>query len=153
MANQRQELTALKSLLSRMSSGFMRKMTALNFTCPGSPARPSPTTHTPEEGLEKVVTSPAVESHLREAALKIQVGAVATEQWWRDGYIEIAEHGYQLRPRYHPNWRLSSLKSGKYSHTEDGKLTIVRYYVAVIICFFSYVREIVASNGRDPRTR
>ena len=64
-----------------------------------------------------------------------QVGTlVTTEQWWRDRYNEIAAHGYQLRPRYHPNWQPSWLKSGKDFYTvEDGQPTIVR--VAVIIFF------------------
>jgi len=57
-----------------------------------------------------------------------RVGAlVTTEQWWRNRYNEIAEHGYQLRPRYHPNWQPSWLKSGKDFYTvEDGQPTIVR---------------------------
>ena len=70
-------------------------------------------------------------------APKRQVGGlVTTEQWWRDRYDETAEHGYQLRPRYHPNWQPSWLKSGKDFYTvEDGQPTIVR--VAVIIVFSS----------------
>ena len=68
-----------------------------------------------------------------------QVGALTTEQWWRDRCIEIAEHGYQLRPRYHPNWQPSWLKSGKDFYTvEDGQPTIVR--VAVIILFLLSLR-------------
>jgi hypothetical protein len=69
-----------------------------------------------------------------------QVGAlVTTEQWWRDRYSEIAEHGYQLRPRYHPNWQPSWLKSNKDFYTvEDGQATIVR--VAVIIVFLLSLR-------------
>ena len=65
-----------------------------------------------------------------------QVGAlVTTEQWWRDHYHEIAERGYQLRPRYHPNWQPSWFKSGKDLYTlQDGQPTIVR--VAVIDLFF-----------------
>ncbi|KAF8494172.1 hypothetical protein F5888DRAFT_1719176 [Russula emetica] len=57
-----------------------------------------------------------------------QVGTlVTTEQWWRDRYNEIAEHGYQLRPRYHPNWQPSWLESGKDFYTvEDGQPTIMR---------------------------
>ncbi|KAI0274583.1 hypothetical protein BGY98DRAFT_1188455 [Russula aff. rugulosa BPL654] len=57
-----------------------------------------------------------------------QVGSLfTTEQWWRNRYNEIAEHGYQLRPRYHPNWQPSWLKSGKDFYTvEDGQPTIMR---------------------------
>ena len=66
-------------------------------------------------------------------ALNRRVGAlVTTERWWRDRYNEIAEQGYQLRPRYHPNWQPSWLKSGKDFYTaEDGQPTIVR--VAVVV--------------------
>ncbi|KAI0274565.1 hypothetical protein BGY98DRAFT_1098863 [Russula aff. rugulosa BPL654] len=57
-----------------------------------------------------------------------QVGTlVTTEQWWRDRYYEIAEHGYHLRPRFHPDWQPSWLKSGKDFYTvEDGQPTIMR---------------------------
>jgi len=52
---------------------------------------------------------------------------VMTERWWRDRYVEIASHGYELRPRYHPRWQPSWLKSGKDFYTvEDGQPTIVR---------------------------
>ena len=44
------------------------------------------------------------------------------ERWWRNRYDEIAEYGYQLRPRYKPNWQPSWLKSGKVFYTvEDGQ--------------------------------
>jgi hypothetical protein len=60
---------------------------------------------------------------------------VMTERWWRDHYDEIAENGYQLRPRYHPHWRPSWFKSGKDFYTvEDGQPTIVR-------CCFSYLHS------------
>jgi hypothetical protein len=66
---------------------------------------------------------------------KRQVGAlVTTEQWWRDRYNEIAEHGYQLRPPCHPIWQPPWLKSGKDFYTvEDGQPTIVR---VIVIVFF-----------------
>jgi hypothetical protein len=52
---------------------------------------------------------------------------VMTERWWRDRYDDIANHGYQLRPRYHPHWEPSWLKSGKdFYAVEDGQPTIVR---------------------------
>jgi hypothetical protein len=51
---------------------------------------------------------------------------VMTERWWRDRYDEIASRGYELRPRYHPRWEPSWLKSGKDFYTvEDGQPTIV----------------------------
>jgi hypothetical protein len=81
-------------------------------------------------------------------------GLVATEQWWRDRYNEIAERGYQLRPRYHPNWQPSWLKSGKDFYTvEDGQPTIVR---VAVIAFFSPQLTLAidaGNNGRDPRAR
>lgn len=84
-----------------------------------------------------------------------EVGAlVPTEQWWRDRYNEIAEHGYKLRPRYHPNWQPSWLKSGKDFYTvEDGQATIVR--VAVITFFSPHLTLAIdaGNNGRDPRAR
>jgi hypothetical protein len=52
---------------------------------------------------------------------------VMTERWWRDRYDEIAEQGYKLRPRYHPQWQPSWGESGKTFYTvEDGQPTIVR---------------------------
>jgi len=51
---------------------------------------------------------------------------VMTERWWRDRYDEIASRGYKLRPRYHPRWNPSWLKSGKDFYTvADGHPTIV----------------------------
>jgi len=59
---------------------------------------------------------------------------VMTEQWWRDRYVEIASHGYELRPRYRPRWQPSWLKSGKdFYVVEDGQPTIVRV-VLFIFC-------------------
>ena len=52
---------------------------------------------------------------------------VMTERWWRDRYTEIEKQGYRLRPRYHPHWEPSWVKTGKDFHTaEDGQATIVR---------------------------
>ena len=52
---------------------------------------------------------------------------VMTERWWRDRYNEIASRGYELRPRYHPHWEPSWIKSGRDFYTvEDGQPTIVR---------------------------
>ena len=72
-----------------------------------------------------------------------QVGAlVTTEQWWRDRYNEIAQHGYQLRPRYHPNWQPSWLKSGKdFYAVEDGQPTIVRVAVMAFFLSSAYVGD------------
>jgi hypothetical protein len=52
---------------------------------------------------------------------------VMTERWWRDRYDAISSRGYELRPRYRPDWEPSWLKSGKDFYTvEDGQPTIVR---------------------------
>ncbi|KAH9014233.1 hypothetical protein EDB85DRAFT_2097986 [Lactarius pseudohatsudake] len=52
---------------------------------------------------------------------------VMTERWWADRYNEIAEQGYRLRPRYHPQWEPSWFKTGKDFYTvEDGQATILR---------------------------
>ncbi|KAI5120179.1 hypothetical protein M0805_002647 [Coniferiporia weirii] len=34
-----------------------------------------------------------------------------SEIWWRDHFNALLEHGYRLRPRYHPEWRPSWLDS------------------------------------------
>ena len=58
-----------------------------------------------------------------------------TEQWWRDRYNELAEHGYQLRPRCRPKWQPPCLKSGKDFYTAEGsQANIVRL---TAIMFFS----------------
>ena len=45
---------------------------------------------------------------------------------WRDQYHEIENHGYRLRPRYHPEWKPSWIRSGKpFFTTEDGQPTLV----------------------------
>ena len=49
-----------------------------------------------------------------------------SELWWQDHYHDIEDHGYQLRPRYHPGWEPSWKKSGKaFSTTEDGQPSLV----------------------------
>ncbi|KAH9071106.1 hypothetical protein EDB83DRAFT_315049 [Lactarius deliciosus] len=51
----------------------------------------------------------------------------ASECWWRDRYNDIVEQGYRLRPRYHPQWEPSWLKTGKEFYTvEDGQCTVLR---------------------------
>ncbi|KAH9954055.1 hypothetical protein BC827DRAFT_1379648 [Russula dissimulans] len=45
-----------------------------------------------------------------------------SETWWRDRYHELENHGYTLRPRYHPDWEPSWKQSGKrFFSTEDGQ--------------------------------
>ncbi|KAH8987525.1 hypothetical protein EDB86DRAFT_3245740 [Lactarius hatsudake] len=57
---------------------------------------------------------------------------VMTERWWADRYNEIAEQGYRLRPRYHPQWEPSWFKTGKDFYTvEDGQATIPKLRAAM----------------------
>jgi hypothetical protein len=59
---------------------------------------------------------------------------VMTKQWWRVRYYVLAERGYRLRPRYHPQW--GPFKRGKDFYTaEEGQATIVR---VVAFLTFSY---------------
>ncbi|KAH9996930.1 kinase-like domain-containing protein [Russula vinacea] len=49
------------------------------------------------------------------------------EEWWRDQYYDIHNRGYELRPRYHPNWQPSWIRLGKDFFTvEDGQPSISR---------------------------
>lgn len=78
---------------------------------------------------------------------------VMTEQWWRDRYGQLAEHGYELRPRYHPRWQPSWLKSGKDFYTvEDGQPTIVRVMVLVFAPQLK-LGTVEGSDGCNPRAR
>ncbi|KAH9023964.1 hypothetical protein EDB85DRAFT_2075234 [Lactarius pseudohatsudake] len=44
--------------------------------------------------------------------------------WWRDHCNDIADRGYRLRPRYHPQWEPSWFNKGKDFYTvEDGQVT------------------------------
>ena len=48
------------------------------------------------------------------------------EEWWRDQYYDIHNRGYELRPRYHPNWQPSWIRLGEDLFTvEDGQPSIV----------------------------
>jgi len=50
-----------------------------------------------------------------------------SEQWWRDQYHILRDYGYDLRPRYHPDWEPSWRGSGKDFFTvEDGQPSILR---------------------------
>ena len=51
---------------------------------------------------------------------------VKSELWWRDHYYDILDRGYKLRPRYHPQWEPSWIRSKKdFFSVEDGQATIV----------------------------
>jgi hypothetical protein len=49
-----------------------------------------------------------------------------SEQWWCYQYYVLKHYGYDLRPRYHPDWEPSWRGSGKDFFTmEDGQPSIV----------------------------
>ena len=58
----------------------------------------------------------------------LEMGDISrSEAWWRDRYYSIRDSGYKLRPRYHPGWEPSWIRSGKDSReTEDGQNCQVR---------------------------
>ncbi|KAI9446060.1 hypothetical protein H4582DRAFT_2163423, partial [Lactarius indigo] len=50
-----------------------------------------------------------------------------SERWWRDHHDDIVGRGYRLRPRYHPQWEPSWLRTGKdFFSTEDGQPNVLR---------------------------
>jgi hypothetical protein len=50
----------------------------------------------------------------------------SSEAWWRDRYRDLENHGYKLRPRYHPDWQPSWKASGKaFFLKEDGQASVV----------------------------
>jgi len=50
-----------------------------------------------------------------------------SEEWWREQYFDLNHHGYDLRPRYHPDWKPSWRRSGKdFFSVEDGQPSILR---------------------------
>jgi len=67
-------------------------------------------------------------SDLRAQRVELVVGDLSrSEAWWRDRYYSIKNCGYRLRPRYHPKWEPSWIRSGKAScETEDGQNCQVR---------------------------
>lgn len=70
-----------------------------------------------------------------------EIGTLYTsEQWWRDQYFEIEDHGYELRPRYHPDWKPSWRRSGKdFFSMEDGQPTIVSAIFLVLSVLIDYI--------------
>lgn len=65
-----------------------------------------------------------------------------SEQWWRDQYYILRHYGYDLRPRYHPDWEPSWRGSGKDFFTvEDGQPSIVcavLWVLSILIDHISY---------------
>ncbi|KAH9920130.1 kinase-like domain-containing protein [Fomitopsis serialis] len=59
-------------------------------------------------------------------APKIRGGLEEHEYFWRDRQPWLQERGYELRPRYRPDWKPSWLGSGRpYVLCEDGQSTLV----------------------------
>lgn len=53
-------------------------------------------------------------------------GISERESWWVERKEELEAAGYMLRPRYHPDWQPSWLKTKKsYSDFEDGQTEVV----------------------------
>ena len=50
-----------------------------------------------------------------------------SEKWWGDQYYDLKRNGYELRPRYNPDWVPSWGGSGKgFFAVEDGRPSTVR---------------------------
>ncbi|KAG6900303.1 hypothetical protein C0993_012735 [Termitomyces sp. T159_Od127] len=61
--------------------------------------------------------------HSRGSTGKIRDGLNPVEYLWRDHYYFLKEHGYTLRPRYHPEWIPSWLGTDKcFTECEDGHM-------------------------------
>src|SRR6267154_3279031 len=55
------------------------------------------------------------------------------EVWWRDHYYDIYNRGYELCPRYHPDWEPSWRGSGKCLFAGDeGQPNIVSHLLYAI---------------------
>ncbi|KAH9985000.1 kinase-like domain-containing protein [Russula vinacea] len=48
-----------------------------------------------------------------------------SEEWWRDQYHDIYNRGYELRPRYHPNWKPSYVLQWG-TRRRDGKQVMLK---------------------------
>jgi hypothetical protein len=79
---------------------------------------------------------------------------VKTEEWWRDHYYAIERHGYKLRPRYHPPWEPSWIKSKKnFYEVEDGQASGVRSSHFLYIPLLNWCQKGESCDGRHSRTR
>ena len=89
----------------------------------------------------------AVGEHRRQPVREIGT-LFDSELWWRNQYLEIENHGYRLRPRYHPDWVPSWKKSGRdFFTTEDGQPTLVSvlHLISPMFTLFS----VADCNGRN----
>ena len=74
-----------------------------------------------------------------------------SEEWWRDQYLDLNLHGYDLRPRYHPDWKPSWRGSGKdFFSVEDGQPSIVSAVFSMLLVLtycISYVLQWMLHGG------
>jgi hypothetical protein len=103
---------------------------SLPHTTPGSMSL----TVTGSLPLPGVVDVPQAPIHTRRTGTLVK-----SEEWWRDHYYDIEIHGYKLRPRYHPLWEPSWIRSNKdFYSVEDGQPMIVSWsYPACFACLRS----------------
>jgi hypothetical protein len=63
-----------------------------------------------------------------------------SELWWRDHYDIIRRSGYELRPRYHPDWVPSWKKRGRDFFTvEDGQPCLVSLVLLLSPALTDYI--------------
>jgi len=55
------------------------------------------------------------------------------EAFWRENYQFLLDHGYQLRPRYSPDWVPSWIGTNKHPRNfEDGIYLAVSFYIPLL---------------------
>ncbi|KAH8995419.1 hypothetical protein EDB92DRAFT_1971157 [Lactarius akahatsu] len=70
------------------------------------------------------MSASAARSGLNESNVRQMGTPVMAGRWWKDHCNDIADRGYRLRPRYHPQWEPSWFNKGKDFYTvEDGQVT------------------------------
>jgi len=67
-----------------------------------------------------------------------------SEILWRDRYNFLSQRGYQLRPRYQPNWTPTMLGSSHHTTGEDHIMQIVCF----ILVSFSHIGEFISQLPR-----
>ncbi|KAH7920626.1 hypothetical protein BV22DRAFT_1020849 [Leucogyrophana mollusca] len=75
-----------------------------------------------------------------------------SEAWWRDRYRWLKERGYQLRPRYDPDWKPSWFETKKdWFTSEDGEVPWYAHILdATRITDGSFVTLKLVSKSRHP---
>jgi hypothetical protein len=76
------------------------------------------------------------------------------EEWWRDQYHDIYNRGYELRPRYHPNWEPSWIELRKdFFSVEDGQPSIVSDPLLALSILIDRITLVTRYNGCYTPTR